>query len=38
MDTVGNLMEVVIHAANIQDRDGARLLLERLTEGTKARV
>ena len=38
VDTVGNLLEVVVHAANIQDRDGARLLLERLAEGTKARV
>ena len=38
VDTVGNLLEVVVHAANIQDRDGARLLLERLAEGTRARV
>ena len=30
VDTLGNLLEVVVHAANIQDRDGARLLLEKL--------
>ena len=36
VDTVGNLLEVVVHAAGIQDRDGARLLLERLGTGTKA--
>ena len=38
VDTLGNLLEVAVHAANIQDRDGARLLLERLGEGTKVRV
>ena len=38
VDTLGNLLEVVVHAASIQDRDGARLLLERLGEETKARV
>ena len=37
-DTLGNLLEVMVHAAGIQDRDGARLLLERLGEGTKSRV
>lgn len=26
VDTVGNLLAVVVHAANIQDRDGARLV------------
>ncbi len=30
--TLGNLLEVVVHAANIQDRDGARLLPGRLGE------
>ena len=38
VDTVGNLLEVVVHAADIQDRDGAKLLLGRLGEGVKARV
>ena len=36
VDTLGNLLEVVVHAANIQDRDGARLLLEQLGHETKA--
>lgn len=31
VDTLGNLLAVVVHAANIQDRDGARLLLARLS-------
>ena len=30
MDTSGLLLAVVIHAANIQDRDGARLVLAKL--------
>lgn len=30
VDTLGNLLEVVVHAADIQDRDGARLLLTKL--------
>lgn len=38
VDTVGNLIEVVVHAADIQDRDGAKLLLGKLTEGVKARL
>lgn len=29
VDTLGLVLAVVVHAANIQDRDGARLLLER---------
>lgn len=37
-DTVGNLLEVVVHAADIQDRDGAKLVLNKLTEATKARL
>lgn len=35
-DTVGNLLEIVVHAANIQDRDGAKLVLNKLGEATKA--
>ena len=31
VDTLGLILAVVVHPANIQDRDGARLLLERLT-------
>ena len=38
VDTLGNLLEVVVHAANIQDRDGARLLPERLGRETKDAV
>ena len=30
VDTVGNLLEVVVHAANIQDYDGAKLVLTKL--------
>ena len=30
MDTLGLVLAVVVHAANIQDRDGAKLVLERL--------
>jgi putative transposase len=37
-DTVGNLLEVVVHAADIQDRDGAKLVLDKLTEATKSRL
>ena len=37
-DTVGNLLEVVVHAADIQDRDGAKLVLEKLTVATKAHL
>jgi putative transposase len=32
VDTVGNLLEVVMHAAGIQDYHGARLLLAKLTQ------
>ncbi len=38
VDTVGNLLEVVVHAANIQDRDGARLVLNKLAEATQTAV
>ena len=37
-DTLGNLLAVVAHAANIQDRDGARLLLEQLRAQGKSGV
>ena len=30
MDTLGLILAVVVHAANIQDRDGAKLVLEAL--------
>ena len=30
VDTLGLLLAVVVHAANIQDRDGAKLVLARL--------
>ena len=38
VDTLGNLLAVVVHAANIQDRDGARLLLEQLRAEVKSSV
>lgn len=28
VDTLGNLLKAIVHPANIQDRDGAKLLLE----------
>ncbi len=31
VDTVGNLLDVVVHAAGIQDYDGAKAVLEKLT-------
>lgn len=37
-DTIGNLLEVVVHAADIQDRDGAKLVLNKLSEATKANL
>jgi putative transposase len=30
VDTLGLVLVVIVHAANIQDRDGAKLVLERL--------
>ena len=33
VDTLGLLMAVVVHAANIQDRDGAKLVLRKLAGG-----
>ena len=38
VDTLGNLLAVVVHAANIQDRDGARLLLEQLRAEVKSSI
>ena len=38
VDTVGNVLDVVVHAADIQDRDGARLLFKRLREERKRRT
>ena len=35
VDTIGNLLEVVVHAADIQDRDGAKLVFDKLTESSK---
>ena len=35
VDTIGNLLEVVVHTADIQDRDGAKLVLEKLSQKTK---
>lgn len=32
VDTVGHLLKVVVHTADIQDRDGAKLLLEAVPE------
>jgi putative transposase len=31
VDTMGLILAVVVHPANLQDRDGARLVLEKLT-------
>jgi putative transposase len=33
VDTLGNLLEVVVHAADIQDRDGAKLLFNTFATG-----
>ena len=30
VDTTGLLLKVIVHAANIQDRDGAKLVLEQV--------
>ena len=37
-DTVGNLLEVVVHTADIQDRDGMRQLMEKLLPITTLRI
>lgn len=34
VDTLGNILGLVVHAANIQDRDGARLVLPKLDRET----
>lgn len=38
VDTLGLLLAVMVHAADIQDRDGAKLVLGRLLEGGFARL
>lgn len=38
VDTIGNLLEVVVHAADIQDRDGAKLLLRKLNSAVWDRL
>lgn len=38
VDTLGLLLEVVVHAANIQDRDGAKLLLEKVSQVTQEAI
>ena len=38
VDTMGNLLKVVVCAANIQDRDGAKLLLKALSAMTTLRL
>lgn len=32
VDTLGNIIKVVVHSAGIQDRDGARLILKKMLE------
>ena len=38
VDTLGNVLEVVVHAADIQDRDGAKLVLSKLSAATLTRL
>lgn len=38
VDTVGNVLEVIVHAASIQDRDGAKMLLAKLTDGLVEKI
>jgi putative transposase len=38
VDTVGHLLKVIIHSASLQDRDGARLLLEALPAMVRRRL
>lgn len=38
VDTLGNLLEVAVHAANIQDRDGAKLVLNKLSADSLCRL
>lgn len=35
VDTLGLVLEAVVHAANIQDRDGAKLVLEKVKDKHK---
>jgi len=37
-DTIGNLLEVVVNAANTQDREGAKAVIEKLPEQTIAAI
>lgn len=37
VDTLGLIIAIVVHAANLQDRDGAKLVLAKLTEKRKGR-
>lgn len=37
VDTIGLVLAVVVHAGNLQDRDGAKLVLEKI-KGTSARL
>lgn len=38
VDTLGRLLEMVVHAAIIQDRDGAKLGLTKLSQVTQERL
>jgi putative transposase len=38
VDTMGNLLAAIVHAANLQDRDGAKLLLEAMPTGLYQRL
>lgn len=38
VDTLGNLLEVVVHAADIQDRDGAMFVLYKLAPAVKSHL
>jgi putative transposase len=38
VDTLGNLLKIVVHAADIQDRDGAKLLLSKLAPLLQATI
>jgi putative transposase len=38
VDTLGNLLDVVVHAANIQDRDGAMFVLYKLAPTVKSHL
>ena len=36
VDTLGNLLEVIVHPANVQDYDGAKLVLSKLMEAVSS--